>query len=149
MFIKLSLLTFYLRLSSEKSFLVPVYIGIFVITGFGIGSITAILLQCIPLSMLWDPNQPGSCFHLIDFYYANAALNIATDVTILLIPVKILWGLHMPVRQRISLCALFSLGSLYVIPVHSPCSSCQITLVAPYHTHCCTGVPPFSTGTAN
>lgn len=149
MFTKLSLLTFYTRLSSEKSFLVLVYIGIFIVTGFGIGSITAVLLQCIPLSMIWDPNQPGSCFRVIHFYYANAALNITTDVAILILPMKILWGLHMPVRQRISLCGLFSLGSLYVIPDLSPSFSHQITLVAPYHTSFPTSLPPFSTGTAN
>jgi hypothetical protein len=116
MFIKLSLLAFYTRLSPERTFLILVYIGIVIVTGFGIGSVTAVLTQCIPLRMLWDSSQTGSCFHVVNFYYANAALNITTDVAILLLPMKFLWGLHMPIRQRISLCGIFGLGSLYVSP---------------------------------
>ncbi|KAF2804604.1 uncharacterized protein BDZ99DRAFT_467286 [Mytilinidion resinicola] len=115
LFIKLSLLTFYTRLSPERSFLIMVYVAMFIVTGFGIGSIVAVLVQCIPLSMLWNPNQEGHCFHIINFYYANAALNIITDVGILLLPMKLLWGLHMPIRQRISLCGLFGLGSLVCV----------------------------------
>lgn len=113
-FIKLSLLSFYTRLSSGRAFLVLVYFAIFVVIGFGIGSVTAVLLQCLPLSALWDQKAAAHahCIQLVDFYYANAAINLTTDVFILLLPIHVLWGLHMPVRQRISLCALFGLGGL-------------------------------------
>lgn len=126
-FIKLSLLTFYLRLSNGPRFLVLVYVIIFVVIGFGVGSVTAILLQCIPLSALWDSKvmETAKCIQLTNFYYANAGINIATDVVILLLPLRILWGLHMPLRQRISLCALFGLGGLYVYP-YTP--SFQVTV---------------------
>lgn len=90
----------------------------FVVIGFGIGSVTTILLQCMPLSALWDTKVAATakCIRITDFYYANAAINIATDLTILVLPLRILWGLHMPLRQRMSLCALFGLGGLYVTP---------------------------------
>lgn len=93
------------------------YVVIFAVIGFGIGSVAAVLLQCLPLSSLWDAEaaKGAKCIKLVDFYYANAAINLTADVVILFLPIRILWGLHMPLRQRVSLCALFGLGGLYVI----------------------------------
>ena len=115
-FIKLSLLTFFIRLSTGAKFLALVYVVVFIVISFGISSIATVLLQCLPLSALWDAEKMATahCIRVTDFYYANAAINITTDVMILLLPLKILWGLHMPLRQRISLCGLFGLGGLYV-----------------------------------
>ena len=102
------------------------YVVVVVVIGFGIGSITAVLFQCLPLSSLWDPEAAigAKCIKLVDFYYANAAINLTADVVILFLPVKILWGLHMPLRQRIGLCGLFGLGGLYVdaLPYSTPAS---------------------------
>ncbi|KAL5375355.1 hypothetical protein DPSP01_011264 [Paraphaeosphaeria sporulosa] len=116
-FIKLSLLSFYLRLSNGPAFSALVYCVIFAVIGFGIGSITAVLLQCLPLSSLWDEDAAvgAKCIKLVDFYYANAAINLTADVVILFLPIKILWGLHMPLRQRIGLCGLFGLGGLATV----------------------------------
>jgi len=66
--IKLSLLTFYLRLSQENYFRRFIYVMVFVTIGFGIGSITTVALQCIPLSMIWDSSKTGSCLQLQYFY---------------------------------------------------------------------------------
>jgi hypothetical protein len=117
-FIKLSLLSFYLRLSNGPAFSAIVYAVMFIVIGFGIGSVAAVLFQCLPLSALWDAEKAAGahCIKVVDFYYANAAINLTADVTILILPIKILWGLHMPLRQRISLCGLFGLGGLYVVP---------------------------------
>lgn len=67
-FIKLSLLAFYLRLSNDRSFRYFIYAMAFVSSGFGIASIVTVAFQCIPLSMLWDPKQTGSCLDLQAFY---------------------------------------------------------------------------------
>ncbi|KAF1973570.1 hypothetical protein BU23DRAFT_417880, partial [Bimuria novae-zelandiae CBS 107.79] len=115
--IKFSLLTFFTRLSSARAFTTLVYVMLFIVGGTGIGSVTTVLLQCRPLDALWDASKvPGAkCIRIVDFYYANAALNITTDVLILLLPIRVLWGLHMPLRQRLSLCALFGMGGLACI----------------------------------
>ncbi|KAL5395856.1 hypothetical protein PMIN06_004333 [Paraphaeosphaeria minitans] len=116
-FIKLSLLSFYLRLSNGPAFSALVYCAIFIVIGFGIGSVITVLLQCIPLSSLWDAEaaKGAKCIKLVDFYYANAAINLTNDVVILFLPIKVLWGLHMPLRQRIGLCGLFGLGGLATV----------------------------------
>lgn len=105
-----------MRLSNGPGFLALVYVVMVMVIGFGIGSIAAVLFQCLPLSSLWDPVAAVSakCIKLVDFYYANAAISLSLDVVILCLPIRVLWGLHMPIRQRIGLCALFGLGGLYV-----------------------------------
>jgi len=115
MFVKLSLLCLYLRLSPDKFFRLLVYIMVFVSIAFGISSIFTAALQCRPLSKLWIPEQPGSCVHIITFYYANAAINIITDAIIYLMPIKVLWALQLPKRQRLGLIFLFSLGGIVVV----------------------------------
>jgi hypothetical protein len=115
MFIKMSLLFLYLRLSPDQIFRTLVYIMIFVSAGFGIGSVCSAALQCRPISKLWIPDTPGSCIHVITFYYANAVINIVTDIIIYALPIRILWALQLPKRQRLGLVLLFSLGGLVVV----------------------------------
>lgn len=113
MFIKLSLLAFYLRLApNNQRFRIAVYVMMFVAAGFGIGSILSAALQCIPLTMLWDATVTGKCLDVVGFYFANSALNIVTDLIIYLMPIPTLWKLQLPVVQRVGLCAVLGLGGL-------------------------------------
>lgn len=113
MFIKLSLLAFYLRLApNNRIFIILVYVMIFVSIGFGLGSILTAGLQCIPISMLWDITVKGKCVDINKFYFANAGLNIFTDLMIYGLPIPTLWKLRLPVVQRVGLCVVLGLGGL-------------------------------------
>jgi hypothetical protein len=113
MFIKLSLLAFYLRfLSNEPAFKIIVYTVMFVSISFGVGSVLSAALQCVPISMLWDATVKGRCINVNLFYYANASLNIITDTIIYVLPLPTLWKLQLPVIQRVGLCGVLSLGGL-------------------------------------
>jgi len=48
-------------------------------------------------------------------YYANAGMNIATDLIIAALPVKAIWALQLPKRQRIALLIILSIGVMYVL----------------------------------
>lgn len=47
-------------------------------------------------------------------WYINAAGNIVTDISIMIMPLPILSKLQMPSKQKYFLIAIFSLGILYV-----------------------------------
>jgi hypothetical protein len=113
-FVKLSLLCFYLRLSPEKGFRTAVYTMIVICGTFGIACILIPGLQCRPLSMLWDPQQTGYCIDVESFYFANLSIHIATEIGIFILPVRTLWRLQLPLRQRIGLCVLLGMGGVYV-----------------------------------
>lgn len=112
MFIKLSLCAFYLRLSVDERFRLVVYIIGLICLAYGIASMLVAGFLCIPFSKIWNPTQPGSCINAAAFYYANAALNLATDVIIYTLPLRPLWKLPVPLSQRIGLTFLILLGGL-------------------------------------
>ena len=45
---------------------------------------------------------------------ACAALNVFTDLVILILPIPIVWSLQLPKRQRLVLIGIFSLGGMLV-----------------------------------
>ena len=59
--------------------------------------------------------MPGTCIDNIRFWYANAGFSIATDVVILLLPMYLVYRLHIPLRQKIALAAVFALGGFVLI----------------------------------
>lgn len=50
------------------------------------------------------------CISTEKFYTANAALNVVSDILILLLPVPIVWGLNTDIRKKVILTGLFSMG---------------------------------------
>lgn len=50
--------------------------------------------------------------------FTLSAINIVTDCVVWLLPVKMVWNIRLPPRERWSLIAVFSFGGLWVyIPV--------------------------------
>lgn len=64
--------------------------------------------------MLWDASQPGHCIDVNSFYFANAGIHILTEILIYLLPIRTLWNLHLPARQKLGLCGLLSVGAMSV-----------------------------------
>ncbi len=80
---------------------------------FLVGVIIQLCLQCYPQSVdhLWN---------MMDFCRPNFALakivgavNAAIDLTILLLPVPMVWGLQMPRKRKIAVSGIFGMGLLY------------------------------------
>ncbi|RPA95801.1 hypothetical protein L873DRAFT_1837050 [Choiromyces venosus 120613-1] len=111
-FVKASLLALYLHLSPRRTYRSLSYILLVLVVGHIISSLTVIIFQCTPVPYLWDKTMKGRCIQTKIFYFANAGLNILTDVLIYLLPMPILWGIQLPKRQKVGLCAIFSLGAL-------------------------------------
>jgi hypothetical protein len=45
-------------------------------------------------------------------YLAQAAFNIVTDVAIFVLPLKTIWGLQLPFKQRMAVTGVFAAGLL-------------------------------------
>lgn len=112
MFTKLSILLLYLRLSPSRKFCVGVYSLMAVAVGYNIASVFANMFSCSPIAGSWDLSIKATCMDRPVFYYINAGLNISTDFAILILPVKLLWKLQMPKRQKYSVLGIFLAGGL-------------------------------------
>ncbi|KAI4269350.1 MAG: hypothetical protein L6R38_007499 [Xanthoria sp. 2 TBL-2021] len=75
----------------------------------------ASIFQCSPVNYSWEKTQPGHCFDLKTSAIATAALSALSDVSLLVLPIPILWGLQMPLKRKLALISIFSLGGLYGI----------------------------------
>ncbi|VUC36768.1 unnamed protein product [Clonostachys rosea] len=75
-------------------------------------------LFCRPMAKYWDPSIEGSCYSVslfVKFGLVNTAFNIFTDVAFATLPVPIVWLLKMPLKTRLYLVGVLSLGYVAVI----------------------------------
>ncbi|WAO95525.1 Hypothetical protein NCS54_01315100 [Fusarium falciforme] len=94
-FIKLSLLSFYLHLSPQRWF--------------------RIAFLCIPPRKAFDFKvEGGSCTDGAILYMATAVSNIVTDVILFVLPIPMVYNLHMPKIQKFGAIIVFAIGSLTV-----------------------------------
>lgn len=110
-FSKLSILLLYRRLFPIANFAKRWWL----VTGFTIaystGGAFASLFQCSPLTSAWSLTVKADyCINTEKFYTANAALNVASDIMILVLPIPIVWGLNTDLRKKVILTGLFSMG---------------------------------------
>ncbi|KDN71752.1 putative integral membrane protein [Colletotrichum sublineola] len=114
-FTKLSLLTFYLRLSPQRWFRISVWISIVVVCLYT-GIITMMMFfHCHPIRKAWDIKiTEGSCLDAGIFYMATAVSNIISDIVLFILPLPTLFSLRMKMALKIGAAVLFAIGSMTV-----------------------------------
>ena len=113
---KCSILAFYLRLSQERLFRTLVYATIAFVTLYSISGVVVIIFSCIPVAGSWDlelaAEPTTQCVNRPANYLAQSSFNISSDIFIIVLPMRTIWKLQMPLRQRISVIAVFACGFL-------------------------------------
>jgi hypothetical protein len=89
----------------------------FVVLTFIGSSCTAVTLatifQCRPIAAAFDPTITNKkCIDNRSFWYISAAVSIATDVVIFLMPQSLVFALQISRAQKAALVFIFGLGSL-------------------------------------
>ncbi|OBT70798.1 hypothetical protein VF21_10385 [Pseudogymnoascus sp. 05NY08] len=115
---KSSLLVFYLRLSrvTNKLFRIITYATFILVNLGGLVLILLNVFQCRPVSRTFNTgDNPAVCISIITLYLTSAPITIVTDIIILVLPIPILTGMHMPGRQKNILVFTFALGIFVMI----------------------------------
>ncbi|KAH8761689.1 hypothetical protein F5883DRAFT_500119 [Diaporthe sp. PMI_573] len=109
--IKISILLQYRRIFAVKMQRITTVIVVAVVL-WTIVTMLLGFLACLPVAAYWDPAAypDRHCNPLLPGWYANSAVNIATDIVIFTLPIPVLWKLQMPKSQRVSLIAIFGFG---------------------------------------
>jgi len=110
---KIAILALYHRLFPNKNIRLVVRITAGILVGLTISTVITGLVSCRPFAANWNPRLPAA--HCIDkeaFFRYGSIPNILTDMVILILPVRIVWNLHMSTRLKIGLTATFIVGSL-------------------------------------
>jgi hypothetical protein len=118
-FTKLSIIATYVRIFPNGPLRYSIFgIGVVVIMNW-ITSVFCIIFTCIPVEAAWDYTiKNARCIHIIDYFYTSAGVNIATDLLLCFLPLPTIWKLQMPKAQRVVVCIIFGLGTLYVHLCH-------------------------------
>ncbi|KAJ5915816.1 hypothetical protein N7454_010957 [Penicillium verhagenii] len=112
--IKISILLLWKRMISPiRSFQTCCHVMIGVVIAWSIAFLFATVFQC---GLNWNWNWAPitlfltQCSNTLNMLTAFTATDIATDVVIIVMPVPIIWKLHLPTAKKAGLTGLFMLG---------------------------------------
>lgn len=111
--VRIAVLHFYMTIfRSNRAFLTVAYALYVLVVAFGVGIVISDVLTCRPLAKYWDPLQPGVCEDSLASLVALSSCNIIADLTIVFLPLPMVWGLQITTRRKIELSIIFALGFL-------------------------------------
>ncbi|KAA8572005.1 hypothetical protein MFRU_018g00480 [Monilinia fructicola] len=114
---KVAILILYLRLATSRTLRMLIYgVMVFVVlTSFS--CVVATIFQCTPIPKAWEypPTSNGSCIHVNSMFYANAGLDIFQDCIIYVLPMRMLYYIQIPKRQKYALMIVFAVGGFVVV----------------------------------
>ena len=74
------------------------------------------IFSCNPVKKGWSkqvyPEIEGTCLDLRAAYIAGAAINTASDLSIVILPQPLIWNLQLSLNRKVGLCAIFLIGLL-------------------------------------
>jgi hypothetical protein len=109
-----------LRIALTKTYRYIIYTSIAIMCTYTVGIFLIGILRCRPLSLVWDvtwtpSSGKGTCLDqqlIVNLGYSFSAMSIFFDWLFALLPVPILWGLHIKLHIKISLFLVLGLGVL-------------------------------------
>ena len=106
---KYSAILFYKRLLRLDSTLyrINVRIVLGLVTAWIILAFFSSLFQCTPIRKVWIPATPGHCINLNHWFVGSATASVLIDSYIMLLPLPVLWKLHVGRSRKIVLTGFF------------------------------------------
>ncbi|GAQ33344.1 hypothetical protein AtubIFM55763_005293 [Aspergillus tubingensis] len=114
-FTKFSILFQYLRIFPDRRFRLACWIVFGIVATYGTWAVVSGFLNCVPVAKFWDRKISGYCLSFEAVWFFNASMNIATDTTLLILPMPLLSQLQLPRMQKLALMGVFAVGGLVVI----------------------------------
>jgi len=113
---KLSLLLLYKRIfGSVRWFKRTMQVGIVLLICYIIEAVLVSIFECNPVAAIYDSSVKGTCIDTVPFFLFNAYFATITDFIVLILPLPLLYGLKVPLNQKLALIPVFGMGSVAVI----------------------------------
>lgn len=120
--LKISIIITLLRLAIERVHLWILYAAVSFASAVGLVFLFFTVFQCSPVEYFWNKGprtERGTCIDmdiLISVGYFYSAGAAVTDLTIAIIPVALIWNLHMNRLNKCVVMGVLCIGSMFVIP---------------------------------
>ncbi|KAG5964865.1 hypothetical protein E4U56_002048 [Claviceps arundinis] len=116
---KTSILVFYLRLAKNTQVILRYasWVTLAIVNVAGLVLTFLNIFQCSPVAAAWstEASSAAKCIPLLTEFICAAPVNIVTDLAILALPIPVLTGMRLPIRQKAILVITFSLGVFVTI----------------------------------
>lgn len=114
---KVAIPTLYLRLAVQRTLRNLIWAVMIFVLMSCVATCSASIFQCTPIRKAWDAKGivDGHCMNVNALFYANAGLDIFQDALIYVLPMRMLYRLQVPQRQKIALMGVFAVGGFVVI----------------------------------
>ena len=112
--VKASVIVFLWRLKHPSKRIVALIWFTFAFTvAFYVAALLVVAFQCSPVQFAYDFRiSGGQCIEVWVFTIITGAINILTDLLIISIPMFMMYGMRMPLRDKIAVVLTLSLGGV-------------------------------------
>ena len=123
-FIRASIISLYIHIFPIRVFRKVCFLVLVANVAFFVGTVLADCLICHPISYNWDHilGGMGSCGDRKPLDLFIGIFNLILDVTAVVLPMPVLWGLKMAIGKKIMLSGMFGMGTAYVLSDDQPSS---------------------------
>ncbi|KAF1992815.1 hypothetical protein P154DRAFT_478525 [Amniculicola lignicola CBS 123094] len=109
--VRISMILFYIKIFRQRPFMILSWLCIGLNIANLLSTYVVALSICRPLAFNWDPlHVRGHCGNQKAFYLSNGFINLFLDVSVILMPMPLLWNLKLPMMKKISLTFVFGMG---------------------------------------
>ncbi|KAK9476470.1 hypothetical protein V1514DRAFT_179085 [Lipomyces japonicus] len=113
--VKMSILIFYTHISPSPAFLCVTRSFMVFVSLHCLAFMLGMTLVCDPPQDQWNVTSHDNCGNFEVLYFVQSSINIFSDFFILILPIPIVHKVRVPLRKKINLCVLFSIGSVAAI----------------------------------
>ncbi|KAI0172174.1 hypothetical protein GGR52DRAFT_457642 [Hypoxylon sp. FL1284] len=110
---KISILFFYLKVFPKRWFRICAYGLIIINVVYAVAYVLLLVFQCNPISgawTQWDGETPSQCISINVLGWSAAAINIALDLAVIILPLPELLSLSLSFRKKVQIMAMFAVG---------------------------------------
>lgn len=113
-FAKVSVLLFYARIFTTNSawFKRALWITGFLCVSYLVVFVLVDVLGCLPLQKFWFRQKPGHCIDMYSMFLVCGLYDVVLDLIILILPLPMMWRLHIGRGRKISIFFAFICGYL-------------------------------------
>jgi hypothetical protein len=112
---RLSIIYLYRRVFDVKRFRTATTIAIIICVLWYIAEGFVAILQCQPIAGAWNKSIPAQCLGFRTHFVGVGTSNLLLDIIVLALPLKQLWCIILPIRQKFMLSGIILLGAFVCI----------------------------------
>lgn len=113
--IRSSIILLYIRIFPPRSFRLTCYAVLMLNAAFSVGAVITDCLMCLPVACKWARLYTDSdckCGVQILLNNFSVVTSLLLDITVVVLPMPLLWGLQMAVSKKVVLSGMFGLGTV-------------------------------------